>query len=481
MDLAGQDIGLDFQPVIARYQDKSLTKSQILTLVKELTEVLYSKGYSTSAIGLKDKNIADGHLKFIVHWGWVKGFLVNGQSANTFKDRAMLSTLPTLTQQPLSVFDIDQIVEITNGVNKSAQVKVIPSDEVAKSYLNVETARNSLPRFSLGFNNSGAGNNANGRNQLTTTVSASDLLGINDSWSFSTGYRLYDKSKQNNQHNYTLNYSQPFGFYTLDLKLSHSDFDKALQGRNGTYSNEGKTQTANLKLSRILVRDRDSMLTAYGELEFKKKKNYVVNRLTNDHLYSKLDLGLSHLTTLWGGKLHSDIHLSQGLHWFGSKPTAYLNNKDRNLQLLAGSVNWHKAFVWSRPLNYQLRIAGQYSKLGLLSDNQFSIGDEYTVRGFKGGVASGERGFYVSQTLSMPFYPQKNYLSTISPFIGLDWGQTHQKALKQHNKLMGLALGFKAQAKNISLSVTYAKPLSNTLKDHSDRGGVVYFNSSVHF
>ncbi|MDP8140708.1 ShlB/FhaC/HecB family hemolysin secretion/activation protein [Pasteurella atlantica] len=481
IDLVNQSISLNFQSIIQHYENKKLTTPQILELVKELTEVLYSQGYITSAIGLKETNISDGHLKFIIHWGGVNNYYVNGQIPQSFKDKAMLSTLPNLNNKPFNIFDADQIVEITNNVNKSTRLQIIASQEMSKSNINIETKRSVMPAFSIGFNNSGSENNANGRNQLTATLSVSDLIGINDSWSFSTNYRFYKNSKENSQQNYAINYSQPLGFYTLDLKLAHLGYEKELRGNNDNYKSEGKTQTASVKVSRILNRNRESILTAYGELEFKKKNNYVVNRLITDNLYSKFNIGLSHISTFWNGKLHSDLNFSNGLNWFNSQHSAYLNDQLKTMQVISGSVNWHKPFTMIRPLSYQFRAGAQYSSLGLLSDNQFAIGDEYTVRGFKGGIVSGDKGVFISQTLTIPFYPQKSVLSVISPFIGVDWGQVYQKASKQHNTLVGVALGLKMQAQNVSLSVTYAKPLRSTENYPKGNSGVPHFNGAIHF
>ncbi|WP_143529653.1 POTRA domain-containing protein, partial [Rodentibacter caecimuris] len=188
VDQAGQSVRLDFDSVIKQYEGKPLTTKQVFALVKDLTDVLYRAGYVTSAVGLKSNVTDKNELDFIIHWGYVSDYFVNGALPETFKDKAMLFVLPNLKNKLLNVYDVDQLVEILNTTNKSTEIKVIAAEKDGESNFNLITQRTYLPRITLGFNNSGAENNENGRNQLTASISWSDLLGINDSWYFSTGY-----------------------------------------------------------------------------------------------------------------------------------------------------------------------------------------------------------------------------------------------------------------------------------------------------
>ncbi|WGE89976.1 ShlB/FhaC/HecB family hemolysin secretion/activation protein [Actinobacillus arthritidis] len=481
VDIGKEKVDLDFTPIFKRYQGKALTSEIVLNLVKELTSVLYGKGYSTSAIGLKNGEIRDGNLAFIVHWGYVNEIKVNGESPSKFKDRAMISVLPTVKDKLLNIYDIDQFIDILSTNNKSANIKVVASEGYGKSDLNILTERTLLPTFTLGFNNSGTENNANGRNQVTANLVWSDLLGTNDTWSFNTGYRLYKQHNKNNQHNFSLGYVQPFAYYTLETRISQSDYEKEIKGIYA-YPSSGKTKTANIKLSKILTRNKDVIFSLYSELEFKKKENNVANRKVNNLHHNKLTVGLSYISQLWNGKLYSDISFSNGLNWFSANKLAYNHKSEKTLRLISSSVNWHKPFaILNRNANYQMRIGMQYSLDSLYSDNQFSLGDEYTVRGFKGSVLSGDKGAYLSQTITMPFYPQKSYVSQISPFIGFDIGRAYQKLPKTNNTLAGVAGGIKAQIQKISLSLTYAKPLKSLDTQVNRKAPVYYVNGSITF
>ncbi|HDR1806183.1 TPA: ShlB/FhaC/HecB family hemolysin secretion/activation protein [Pasteurella multocida] len=483
IDLGGKGGALNFDEVSQRYLNKPLSTKVVFQLVKDLTDLLYRSGYVTSAIGLKNPKIKNGDLEFVVLWGTVNDILVAGEKATHFRDKAMLAVLPNLKNKLLNVYDIDQMVEILNTTNKSAKVSVVASQEKGASNLNIERVRNDWPEVTLSINNSGTENNANGRNQASLNVAWSDLLGTNDRWSFSTGYRFYKHSKANQQRNYALSYVQPLPFSTLELKLAESEYKKSLQGENDVYTSSGKTQTATLKLSHVLLRNKETILSVYGELEFKKRLSYFSDIEIGDYHNNKLNIGLSYVTNLGYGKLYSDIAYANGLRWFGADYSAYDTKREKTLKLLSGSVNWLRPIVmFDRSLTYQARIGAQYGFDSLYSENQFSIGDEYTVRGFKGGAASGDSGAYFSQTLSIPFYPQKAYLSQISPFVGVDIGKVHVKQSHQTDTLAGFALGVKGQVRLFNFSFTYAQPLNTVRKvKPQDKKPVYYVSGSVSF
>ncbi|EPE68495.1 ShlB/FhaC/HecB family hemolysin secretion/activation protein [Pasteurella multocida] len=483
IDLGGKGGALNFDEVSQRYLNKPLSTKVVFQLVKDLTDLLYRSGYVTSAIGLKNPKIKNGDLEFVVLWGTVNDILVAGEKATHFRDKAMLAVLPNLKNKLLNVYDIDQMVEILNTTNKSAKVSVVASKEKGASNLNIERVRNDWPEVTLSINNSGTENNANGRNQASLNVAWSDLLGTNDRWSFSTGYRFYKHSKANQQRNYALSYVQPLSFSTLELKLAESEYKKSLQGENDVYTSSGKTQTATLKLSHVLLRNKETILSVYGELEFKKRLSYFSDIEIGDYHNNKLNIGLSYVTNLGYGKLYSDIAYANGLRWFGADYSAYDTKREKTLKLLSGSVNWLRPIVmFDRSLTYQARIGAQYGFDSLYSENQFSIGDEYTVRGFKGGAASGDSGAYLSQTLTVPFYPQKAYLSQVSPFIGFDMGKVHIKSKHKTTTLVGFALGLKTQIKLFSLSLTYAQPMNGVsgVTQHRQKP-IYYFSGSLSF
>lgn len=57
------------EEIVQRYLGKDLGKSDIFTLVKELTDFYISRGYATTLISIDPGNIKSGTLKLRVLWG----------------------------------------------------------------------------------------------------------------------------------------------------------------------------------------------------------------------------------------------------------------------------------------------------------------------------------------------------------------------------------------------------------------------------
>lgn len=487
VDTNGRDINLPIKPLLKRYENRTLTRAQMLALVKSLYEVLRDQGYATAAVALQDKKVTNGELKFVIHWGLVQGYLVNGSPATQFNDRAMVAVLPDLTDKPLNIFDIDGIVESTNKTNKSTQVKVIPAETRGYSYLDIRTARSRKPQFSLDFNNSGTGGNADGRNRLGLSADVSDLLGTNDSWNFNFTHRLYKKNRTNVQQNFSLAYSQPISTATVDVRASYLRSHKELQGLYGSYENVSHTKTGAIKLTQMLYRNQKHIIRGHTELEVKQKRSFLANRFIGDPRYTKVTAGISTVSNVFGGRVYFNTSVVQGLNWFGSEKAAYARETGEKptahqMRYVTANLNFHKNINTKVPLSYNLRLAGQYSHYVLLTDNQFSIGDEYTVRGFKGGLVSGDHGYYVAQTLSVPFHFRKTYFSNVSPFVGFDYGQVYRITQDQYDTLMGSAVGVKLQSGYYNISLAYAKALKQPERTkHWTKSGVINFNMNIYF
>ncbi|WP_256893705.1 POTRA domain-containing protein [Rodentibacter caecimuris] len=77
---------MDFDSVIKQYEGKPLTTKQVFALVKYLTDALYRAGYVASAVGLRSNVTDKNELDFIINWGYVRDYFVNGALPKASKD-----------------------------------------------------------------------------------------------------------------------------------------------------------------------------------------------------------------------------------------------------------------------------------------------------------------------------------------------------------------------------------------------------------
>ena len=79
-------------------------------------------------------------------------------------------------------------------------------------------------------------------------------------------------------------------------------------------------------------------------------------------------------------------------------------------------------------LNYTLTFDGQYSWNTLYGTDQFSVGGEYTVRGFREGTISGDNGYYVRNDLRIGL--QQLFPKVLLNTKMMNYGRTYTKEIK---------------------------------------------------
>ena len=102
---------------------------------------------------------------------------------------------------------------------------------------------------------------------------------------------------------------------------------------------------------------------------------------------------------------------------------------------------------------------GQYSPDVLYGSEKISMGDEYTVRGYKGDSISGDKGYYVKNEFAYNLNIPK--IGSISPYIGYDFGETWNNEVHdvyRYGYMRGFAFGIKYYGEIFNFDIAYTKP-----------------------
>ncbi|WP_457438963.1 ShlB/FhaC/HecB family hemolysin secretion/activation protein [Pseudomonas sp. TE3786] len=486
-------LAVDVSDILPRYQERELGNIELFALIRDVTNRYAEQGYATTTIGLIPKNIKQGTVALQVNWGCVDGWLINGQPPQGIQEQLITATaMPGVVGKPLNIHQVDQMVENLNNAAKTARVDIQPSPRVGYSYLNLITEGKGLPTVSLRGDNSGLGSPSNGRYRYTVATSLSDLLLGNDTLGLNLSSRRYLVVEDNSEYTAGASYSVPFGYSKVDLRFNHSQYEKLLPGGSyGSYSSSGNSQTYSSKFTQVLTREKTQKLSASVELVHKRNVNHLeTTRLrTSSVPYSSLAFGLEHVTQFLGGSLYSDITYSKGLSAWGSAQSAYEgkeapktgDRQSKNFQKIAFNSAWSRPFNWlEHDFNFSSRLGGQYSKDNLLTAEKIGLGDEFTVRGFRGPPLWGDQGIYLSNTVTLPL----NLLGgTVSPLIGLDSGYARDITYQQNSGgITGLAIGASASWRYGGASLTLGVPLAmdEAIKDSTD-ASVLYLSTYLTF
>lgn len=479
------------QKIIDSYQGKELGKIEIFTLVKELTDFYISRGYSTTMVGIEPGNIKEGVLTLRVLWGKINAFEVNG-AVPTFREKTRLfSAFPFAQGKVLNMQDIDQAVENLMRVANQDSLQIKPSETDASSNLNLVTQPSFPLSLSTGLNNSGS--KSEGWQQYYSSATLKNVAGLNDI--FNAYYSLNNLNNNDDDQNaWSLSYSVPLGYWLMDLSWYRSSYDKTIEGSYSNYSSEGNSERRSVRISRMLGRNSTGKTSLWAKVE--KRDNYSAIEQqkidVSSKSYTNFSSGVTYVGALMGGWFYGDLGVTAGVPWFGStwKGDKDLEGFDLNYIKYNGTISWSRPVFQLGRLgaSYDLNIGFQYTPDVLVSDGKATLGDEYTVRGFKDDSLQVDSGSWISNTLNLPLDIHFASVSQLTPFIGYDLGFAKDNCPDGVNTcdgqfMMGAATGIKISGRYFNSSVAAGWPVKkpDSMADRKIDNTVVYYRMDMSF
>ncbi|TSP10127.1 ShlB/FhaC/HecB family hemolysin secretion/activation protein [Cupriavidus campinensis] len=466
IQLLGDDSpSAEAKAILAAYEGKTMGAAEIMAVVRDLTNHYIERGYVTTVVTVHPGTLKSGTLTLEVKWGTIKDMTRNGKPVDGIRDTLRLfGAMPFAEGARLSLQDIDQAVDNLVRGGGNDKIRIVPGDEVGSSVLDVTGEDPKLLNFGIGVNNSGR--EVEGWNQYSTNFGINNVLGLNDS--ISAYYAQQDfKDSANSQRIGSVNYSLPIGYWTFDASWYGSQYEKMIDGYFGRYASDGTSQRLNLKLSRVLHRDAQGKTSGYMKFANRSNTNGIEGTQTsiNSKRYSEVGAGVTHVGTLANGWLYADLGVNFGVPWMGGawRSDPDLAGFDTDFTKFNGMATWTRPFkVGNVDFVYDVGTGFQYSPNTLVTDARLSIGDEYTVRGFKDTAFYGDSGAYLSNTLRLPL--RANVLGGIevAPFVGYDGGVVKNYAPgSKPEYVMGAAVGFRFSGKYLTSSLSYGWPIAS--------------------
>lgn len=479
--------------IVARYIDTQMGAAEILNLTRELTNFYISKGYVTSQVTIVPGSLRDGTLVFKVLWGKIAGFQYNNADPDWRDKLRLFSALPFAEGKRLNMMDIDQALDNLLRVAPYDKLSIQPATENGYSLINHQSAGVFPLALALGVNNSGS--RASGWYQYTVNTSLKNILGLNDTFS---GYYAYNdlNMPSDSQSVKSFSFNFPLGYWSFDASFYQSQYEKLIGGQYGGYLSYGHAKRLSFKTSRMLFRNAKGKTSAYVKVEKRNNRNFIANNAIaiSSKDYSQINSGVNWVGSIANGWGYIDISMTAGIPWFGVpwKDDRDLAGFDLDYKKYNAALSWSTRladyFNGRLALDYDFNSGFQFSNDVLVSDAKSSIGDEYTVRGFKESFVSAERTAWISNTLKLPITINYARLNSITPFIGFDIGMARKNCPPAvntcvHDYLTGAAAGIRLAAKDFSTAFTAGWPVKKpaSLKDTAIDNYTLYFSANIGF
>ncbi len=503
----------EVKAVTKKYLNRKLSSKDINKLMTDINNKYIEKGYITTRVRLDEtQNLRDGIIKLITIPGTVEG---TGLNENKLFDRLkVFMSVPKNKKKILKLQDTEQATDQFNRVfSNNVEIKIAPGQEAGGSILQIENQQGRTFNVNISYNN--YGDESTGRDRAKIDFTKDNLLGINDSLYASyqrgrnrrplrndysgslqvpPGTIIKDKEDllpadteaepEKFNEDWSVNYSFPFRYWTFSTAYSHSYYISSTEGYNGLYDTSGRSTQFNMNADRVVYRNKMSKISVNGGLKLKTNQNYFEDVQLVDRRLTIGSLGINYSRGFFGGILGFDLSYDRGLPWFRSADDheKEIYDPKGRFDRYGLNINWYKPVMLGKQrFTYRLVGVGQYTPDVLYGSEKISIGDEYTVRGYKGDSISGDKGYYVKNELSYNLNIPK--IGNISPYIGYDFGETWNNEVHdmyRYGYIRGFAFGVKYYGETFNLDIAYAKPdkVSGYVRKPSDE---VYLTFGIKF
>ncbi len=473
----------------APYLGKCINLGQIQDIIRDATNLYIDEGYVTSRVLVPPQDLSDGSLELQVVEGYAEA-IVPGDPESRIN---LQTAFPGIVGNILNIRDIEQGLDQLNRLpSNDATMRLLPGEEPGETTIVVNNDGAFFVSGSGSVNNYGS--RSTGETSGSGTIFIDNPLGLNDQVILGLGRNLEEPSPDALSRNYTVSYSVPYGYWTVEGGFSSFEYVSALRGQTDTFDTNGHGNTANISLSKVVRRDQVSKTTLTGTLTRKENENFIEGSqlVTSSRTTTFFDLGVVHVLYASGATVTLDAGIAQGVPIFGAENNvAFDGAPDEDFTLIHSGASLAKGWAAGRYfVSVTSSLTGQYSANRLPGTEQISIGGAQTVRGFRDQPISGNSGFYARNEIYLAL-PQTDHkvlntaFGSVRPYVGIDVGYI----LAQENSgvfdggtMVGGAAGIRAVGGKLTFDLAVGVPLldpSDTLSvsDTPD----FYFSAGTNF
>ncbi|WP_211462622.1 ShlB/FhaC/HecB family hemolysin secretion/activation protein [Collimonas silvisoli] len=438
------------QDYLNQYTGACIGKDGLNLIVKRLTGLILSKGYSTTRIGVPEQDLAGGTLALTLVPGVIRAIRFT-DPAGTWKN-----AFPTGPDQLLNLRDLEQGLEQMKRVpSQDVDMQIVPGEIPGESDVVIEVKRGKPWKLSGTLDDSGA--KGTGKLQAGINLAIDNPLGLNDLFNLGLSTDADRKAGQRGTSGSNIYYAIPAGYWNFAVSGSSYDYHQQIAGNNQDFISSGKSRNLEFKIAQLFQRNQAQKNSWQFKLGKRWSKAFIDNTEIDVQKRNTTLAELAWLHRHYFGVAQLDLTLANrwGVSWFNGQGDAAARTADDpsfryTLQTIDATLS-APFQIAGQALTYIGTLRGQTTRSRLHLTDQFSIGGRYTVRGFDGELTlAAERGFFMRNELVAPLAQ-----SAQSAYIGLDYGQVYGPSVQYliGNKLAGATVGLRGGLFGLSYDV----------------------------
>jgi hemolysin activation/secretion protein len=469
----------ELNKALAEYIGKPVVFAQLLQAANKITELYVQKEYITSGAYIPAQEIQTGVVKVQIVEGSLEAIEVNVAEGRLNPDYVR-SRLKIATEKPLNVNRLQEALQLLqiDPLIDSLKAELSAGTKPGTNLLQVSVVGADTFNVRLDLNNHR--NPSVGSFERGVEISEANLFGLGDR--ISAGYYNTDGSDR-----VDASYSLPINSYngTLDFRFQYTnneiieppfdDFDIEVESRDFelTYrqpvlrrATSEVTQELTLSLT-AARRESDSSILGEDFPIFPGANEKGETRITEINFAQE-----------WLQRSRQEVVAARSQFSLGIGAfDATVNDEEPDSRFFL----WRGQFSYLRRLDMEtddpessptllLRSDIQLSSVSLLSREQFSLGGQATVRGYRQDALLGDNGFLASAELRVPILRVPDIEGTlqVAPFIDFGKVWNSDRDNPDPSNLIGIGLGLLWQmGDNFTARLDWGIPLADI--DSSER------------
>ncbi|WP_422085937.1 ShlB/FhaC/HecB family hemolysin secretion/activation protein [Variovorax sp.] len=434
-------------------------------------QAVIARGYVTTRVLAAPQDLSAGTLTLSLVPGRIAAIRTTPDSSSTLLgSSALLATaIPARPGDLLNLRDIEQSLEnLKRAPTAEADIQIEPSTapnaKPGDSDLVVKYAQAKKWRVTLSLDDSGT--EATGRYQSGATLSLDNPFGLNDLFYVSANHNINNhvfSDPAKGTEGQTVHYSLPYGYWLLGFTASNSQYHQSVAGLNQDYVYAGKSNNAEVKLSRLLYRDQSRKTTVAVKGWRRESRNFVDDTEVEvqHRVVGGWEFSLNHKEFIGEATLEGTLAYKRGTGGFGSRaaPEEEFGEGTSRLKLYTADVTLNAPFkLGEQKMRYSGLIRAQWNRTPLTPQDRFAIGGRYTVRGFDGETSLlGERGWLIRNDIGWAMGQSGAEL-----YVGADYGHVGGRSTVDllGRSLAGAVVGVRGQWSKLSYDFFVGAPIS---------------------
>ncbi|MEX3977788.1 ShlB/FhaC/HecB family hemolysin secretion/activation protein [Paraburkholderia sp. EG287A] len=401
---------------LGHYQGQCIGKAGMDVLVKGLQQAILSRGYITTRALMPEQDLSSGVMRFAL----VPGVVRQVRLAEPSMWGTWRTAFPTGSGELLNLRDLEQGLEQMKRVaSQDADMQIEPTGAPGESDVIVTLKRSKPWTFVASVDNSGT--DATGKWQGNVSLGIDNPLGLNDIFTVGANQDLSFGNKSLGSHGFNGSYSVPWGYWTATLSGNTNTYYQNIAGVNQTFVSSGNSQTAALRLARVIARGQNDVLGGYMQLSKRFGDSFIDDTTipTQARNNTFLELGVTDRHYFGAAQFDGTLAYRQGIGGFGATPDPYTNGPTYRFHMAVLDANLSVPFaIGAQRFAYVGTVHGQFTNDTLFYIDDLTIGSRYTVRGFDGNtMLAAERGFYWRNELQWSVFQTGQTL-----YAGVDYG-----------------------------------------------------------